>query len=123
MDVSESHILNLIRLKAAKKNIHLWRNNVGATYTQRGDFIRYGLANDSKQINDKIKSSDLIGIKPVIITEDMIGDLIGQFICREVKHSGWKFTGTPREIAQLNWIELILSLGGDAAFATSENNI
>ncbi len=121
--INESATLSKIRLKAAKKGIYLWRNNNGAVHTTDGTFIRFGLANDSKQLNEKLKSSDLIGIKPTKITPEMVGKTVGIFFSREVKREGWKYTGTPRETAQLAWIELINSLGGDAAFITNEEEL
>lgn len=121
--VGEAAVQSKVKLEASKKGARLWRNNVGATYTNEGSFIRYGLANDSKQVNETIKSADLIGIKPVIITSKMIGFTIGQFVSREIKSSTWKYAGTPRELAQLKWAELILSLGGDACFARGEGTL
>ena len=120
---SESHVQSLIKIEASRKGARLFRNNVGATVMPDGSFIRYGLANESAAINRVIKSSDLIGIKPVLITIDMVGLTIGQFISREVKHSEWEYTGTDREKAQLRWLELILSFGGDAAFVTGEGSL
>lgn len=120
---SETGLSSIIRLEASMKGCRLWRNNVGATYTPKGDFIRYGLANDSSGLNREIKSADLIGIRPVVITVDMVGVTIGQFLSREVKAPGWKYKGTDRERAQLAWAELIISLGGDAGFAVSEGTI
>lgn len=116
--MSESAISNEIRLEASQLGIRLWRNNVGATYTPAGQFIRFGLANDSAQLNKAIKSADLIGIRPILITPAHVGLTIGQFISREVKNAGWNYTGTERERAQLAWAELINSLGGNACFAT-----
>jgi len=115
--VSEGGIQSAVRLEASRKNCRLWRNNVGATYTDKGDFIRYGLANDSSQMNARIKSSDLIGIRSVLIQHHHVGLIIGQFLSREIKPSRWRYSDTPRERAQLQWIELINSLGGDACFA------
>lgn len=112
----EMELLQKIRLRASQHGYRLWRNNVGAAKTTSGSFIRFGLANESAAINKIIKSSDLIGIKPILITPNLIGKTMGQFYCREVKRSGWEFTGTEREIAQLAWIDLINSLGGDADF-------
>jgi len=119
----ESEIQNKIKLEASQKKMRLWRNNNGVAFSKDGTPIRFGLANESKKVNEVLKSSDLIGIKPIVITQDMVGKTIGQFVCREVKNSEWKYSGTKREQAQLNWINLINSLGGDAAFATSEGTL
>ena len=101
----------------------LWRNNVGACKDERGNFFRYGLANDSAKMNEILKSADLIGIRPVVVTQDMVGKTIGQFVSREVKATDWKYKGTKREKAQLNWIKLVEQLGGDASFTNgSEYN-
>lgn len=121
--ISEAGILSDIRLEASERGIRLWRNNVGATYTPTGQFIRYGLANDSAQLNTVIKSADLIGIRPVIITQEHVGITIGQFVSREVKKPGWRYAGTDREKAQLTWADLILSLGGDACFTTGRGTL
>ena len=112
-----------VRLEASKKNCRLWRNNNGATYAEDGRFIRYGLANDSKAINDRIKSSDLIGVRPVLIEPYHVGHTFGQFLAREIKPPGWRYTGKERERAQLNFLELVMSLGGDASFATGVGTI
>ena len=120
---SEAYIQSLVRLEASRKGARLWRNNVGAAVMQDGSFVRYGLANDSKAVNNAIKSADLIGIKPVLITLDLVGCTIGQFVSREIKASDWKYRGTDRERAQLAWALFILSLGGDAAFTNREGTI
>jgi hypothetical protein len=122
-EISETALINLIKLEASRKGARLWRNNVGATYGEGGSYIRFGLANESAAVNKIIKSADLIGIKPVLITPDMVGKIIGQFISREVKSPGWHYTGTEREQAQLRWAHLIISLGGNACFATSDTTI
>jgi hypothetical protein len=107
-----------VRLDAAKAGIMLWRNNVGALQDARGVWVRYGLCNDSMALNEKVKSADLIGIKPVTIEPHMIGWRIGQFVSREVKKPGWTYTGTGREPAQLRWAELVTGAGGDASFVS-----
>lgn len=120
---SEGAVQTRIRLEASRKGLRLWRNNVGATPTEDGGFVRYGLANESKQMNDAIKSSDLVGIRPVRIEGFHVGHLFGQFVAREVKAADWHYTGTKREAAQLKFLELVLSLGGDAAFANDEGTL
>lgn len=109
---SEAYAQSAVRLEASRKGYRLWRNNVGAGYMKDGSFLRFGLANDSKAVNDVVKSSDLIGIAPG-----------GQFVAREIKAPGWRYTGTEHEKAQLAFINLVLSYGGNAAFATGDGTL
>lgn len=120
---SEAAIQTRVRLEAAKKNIILWRNNVGAIHTKDGLFFRYGLANDSKQLNKRIKSSDLIGIRAIVIQHAHLGCTIGQFVARECKNGNWKYAATEEEQAQLKYLELVNSLGGDACFANDKGTL
>lgn len=120
---SETALQNAVRMAASHNGLRLWRNNVGACKDVTGRVIRYGLINDSAAINKKLKSPDLVGIRPVVVTSEMIGHTIGQFIGRECKKPGWHYTGTDREKAQLACGELILSLGGDWAFIDNPVNI
>jgi len=109
-DKSETYIQSELRVKASQQGIHLFRNNIVAAVDKTGRQIRGGLLNDSKKINAKIKSSDLIGIKPG-----------GQFMAREVKKPGWVFDpNDEHEQAQLRFIELINAMGGDAKFTTGD---
>lgn len=121
--MSERDVQALIRLEASRKGVKLWRNNVGATRCPDGGYLRYGLANDSQQLNAVFKSSDLIGIRPITITQDMVGQVIGQFIAREVKPTSWVYKSTERERAQKAFIDLINAYGGDAAFCTQEGTL
>lgn len=115
---SESRAQSEVRLEAARKDVILWRNNVGALPDERGVPVRYGLANESKAMNAAIKSSDLIGIRKVRVVPEMVGSVIGQFVAREVKHGAWTWgEDAGREVAQKTFIDLVLSYGGDAAFA------
>lgn len=125
--LSESAVINLVKLEASRKGLRLWRNNVGAMHDpQSGTFVRFGLANESPAMNKQIKSGDLIGIRPVTPVCEVCGyegKPIGQFVSREVKNSAWTYRGTEREQAQFNWMNLINAMGGDAAFATSEGTL
>lgn len=120
---SEAAIQTQVRLEASRLGGRLFRNNVGAGILQDGSFIRWGLCNDSAQLNKIVKSSDLCGIIPVTITQAHVGTTLGRFICREVKEAGWKYRGTDRERAQAKWIEMINALGGDAGFAVGVGTI
>ena len=64
---SEAAVQAAVRLEAARKGVRLFRNNVGALVDSRGVPVRYGLANDSKQLNEVMKSADLIGWRPLLI--------------------------------------------------------
>ena len=113
---SEGEVQQAVRLQASQAGGRLWRNNVGAYQTDVGSWVRYGLANDSKQMNTLLKSSDLIGVQPVLIGPEHVGSTIGQFVAIEVKREGWKFTGKGREMAQLKFGALVQSLGGKFNF-------
>lgn len=115
---SESRMQSLMRLDAAKDGVTLFRNNVGALQDERGVPVRYGLANESKAQNQAVKSADLIGIRSVLIGPQHVGRVIGQFVSREVKHEGWKWSGDKHELAQLAWADFVVSKGGDAAIDT-----
>lgn len=121
---SESRAQQEVRLEASNKDILLFRNNVGVLTDDTGRPVRYGLANESKEMNKTIKSSDLIGIRKVFIEPYMIGRTIGQFVARECKHGAWKFGEDPsREGPQLLFIETINRYGGDAAFAAGAGTL
>lgn len=120
---SESHVTSLLRLEAAKKDIPLFRNNVGSLIDSRGIPVRFGLANESKRENDAFKSSDWIGIRPLLIGPQHMGRTIGQFVAREVKEGSWTYTGNEhghdgqrRQWAQLEFGKFVMRYGGDFAF-------
>jgi hypothetical protein len=115
---SEVRQQSLIRIAAAQSGVWLTRNNVGALVDERGVPIRFGLANESKVQNEQVKSGDLIGINPVLITPQHVGTVIGQFASVECKHETWRYTATKHEVSQLNWANFVISKGGYACFAT-----
>jgi len=120
---TEAQAQQAIRLAAPKHGVTLWRNNSGATQDETGRQIRFGLGNDSAKVNKLIKSHDLIGITPVVITLDMVGQTVGVFTSVEVKRPGWVYTGTEREQAQKRWGDLINKLGGKACFACGPDEV
>ena len=123
MAKTEMDIQNLVRLEGAAKAVTLWRNNVGVLQDDRGRPVRFGLANDNPKLNVRLKSGDLIGWRTVIITPDHVGRMIAQFVSRECKKPGWKYTGTDREEAQGRWAALVNAAGGDAGFAAAPGTL
>lgn len=107
-----------LRIAASVSGMRLWRNNVGSLQDASGRWVRFGLANDSRTVNSALKSGDLIGINPVVITPAMVGATIGQFVSYEVKRPGWVYSGTEREEAQARWCALVNMMGGYARFST-----
>jgi hypothetical protein len=124
-DKSEAFVQSRVRLEAARAipACFLWRNNVGASKLSNGSFVRWGLANDSRQLNQRLKSGDLIGLRSIIVSDDMVGTRIGQFVSRECKRENWKYSGTREENAQLAWATLIKSLGGDAQIVKAPGSL
>lgn len=134
---SEGAAQQRIRLAAPKHGERLWRNNVGATpaseshncprchfhFVVRKQPVRYGVMNDSAAMNKIIKSPDLIGITPLVINPHHVGSTLGIFTGIECKRSGWKYKGTKAEAAQLACLQLIMSMGGRAQFATGPEDI
>ncbi len=82
----EKNVRNNIILLSAKSGITLFNNPVGTAWAGKYNpsthsviaprAVKYGLA---------VGSSDLIGITPVKITQDMVGKTIGVFTGVEVK--------------------------------------
>lgn len=115
---SETYVQNVLRvLASSREHAYLWRNNVGATQTPDGRMIRYGLCNESKKLNQRFKSSDLIGGTPVTVTPDMVGKRVMIFTAVEVKKADWKpGSDTQRERGQLRFINAVRAAGGFGFF-------
>ena len=89
---SEAYVQQQVRLETSRRGARLFRNNNGACKSEDGRMVRYGLGNDSAQINSRLKSSDLMGITPV--------GGVCVFTSYEIKKPGWRHTETPRELVQ-----------------------
>jgi hypothetical protein len=120
---SEAWAQSAVRLEACQKGLRLWRNNVGALLDKQGRLVRYGLANDSANLNAQVKSGDLIGWRPVTVTPAHVGHKLAVFVSREIKEPGWQYTGTAHEQAQLAWAHMINAAGGDARFADGPGSL
>lgn len=121
---NESVVQQQVRLALARVGAQVWRNNTGACTDDTGRLIRYGLANESAQLNAVIKSSDLIGVVPVTITPDMVGKTVGVFAAVECKRPGWHLTpGDKRGQAQQRFIDLVRQVGGMGGFAADVSDL
>lgn len=118
---SEGAVQQNLRVLAPKNGNSLWRNNTGAFQDDTGRWVRYGLGNDSKKLNEVWKPSDLIGITQV--RAGYPGQLFGVFTAVEVKEEGWYQTpGDKRAAGQANFMNTVRSMGGLAGFAQSETD-
>lgn len=122
---AESYVQSAVRLEGPRCGVLLMRNNVGALLDDRGVPVRYGLMNDTAALNKKIKSSDLIGIRRLLITPAHVGKIVGQFTARECKRDGWVLRngGDAHERAQMEFLNLVNAWGGDAKFASGPGSM
>lgn len=121
---SESNIQSRTRLVGSAKGWRLWRNQRGAGKLESGNHVRFGIANDSKQLGDQLKSGDLIGWRPLVITADMVGKTLAQFVSVECKAEDWVPSLTDEhEIAQRRWANLVNMEGGYAVFINDPDKL
>lgn len=116
--MSEAVIVANTRKKASQLGLRLFRNNRGQFYTMdKKRIVRAGLEANG--------SSDLIGIMPVVITPEMVGETFGLFLAVECKEPGWKGSAKisndmtlldDHEQEQANFITQIRKLGGIGFF-------
>ena len=103
--MSEQEIQQQIRLQLGRGPVRLWRNNCGALLDQRGQMVAYGLCKGS---------SDLIGLRQVVIGPEHLGQTLAVFSAIEVKAPRGRAT-----TEQLAFIAAVQSLGGLAGVAKS----
>jgi len=101
----EHEIQKRIRLACGRGPVRLWRNNTGALVDQQGRFVRFGLCKGS---------SDLIGLRALEITPELVGQRIAQFIALEVKTAQGVLSPEQRA-----FLRLVQQLGGVAAVCRS----
>jgi hypothetical protein len=118
---TETDVSATIRIEGAKRGMMLMRNNSGAFKDTSGRWIRFGLGNDSRRVNDLMKSSDLVGVMSGAYWG--FPGIAGIMSCIESKKPGWRYVGTEHERAQLNFINIVQRHGGFACFATSWSDV
>ncbi len=102
---SEHEIQQRIRLACGRGPVRLWRNNTGALVDQQGCFVRFGLCKGS---------SDLIGLRSMVVTPEMLGQRIAQFVALEIKAP--QGVVSPQQQA---FLRLVQELGGVASVCRS----
>jgi hypothetical protein len=102
---SEHEIQQRIRLACGRGPVRLWRNNTGALVDQQGRFVRFGLCKGS---------SDLIGLRSLEITPELVGQRLAQFVALEIKTGSG--TVSPEQRA---FLQLVQQLGGVGAVCRS----
>lgn len=120
---TEAEIQQEVRKRIAELGGAVWRNNKGAGKLENGSFVRWGLCNDSAALGARIRSADLIGIRPLLILPEHVGRTVGQFISVECKASGWRPHDTEHEIAQRRWRDLVAGLGGYAVITCEPGSV
>ena len=114
---SEAASAAQIRLAAGRAGVPMWRNNQGGCIDQTGRLIRFGLGNESPALNKRWKSSDLIGLLPVTVRPEHVGQTLGLFLAVETKKPGWHLTkGDKRGNAQAAFLQSVRSFGGVGGF-------
>ena len=95
----ETNIMNKYLLHFSGAGAMVWRNNTG----------KFRSMTDPQRIVSvgQVGSADIIGVKPVTITADMVGKVIGQAIAIEVKTP----TGKQSQ-EQKNWQQAFENHGG-----------
>lgn len=108
MQNPETKIQNRIMIKMSQKGYLIWRNQVGLFKTLDGRTVNIGIKG----------SSDLMAIKPIVITPEMVGQKLAVFVAVEVKTA----TGRQSE-PQKKWQKAVEKLGVKYILARSENDI
>lgn len=128
----ETQIVNKIMLDTSKLGARLFRNVRGAFYTADG--VK-ALISAAKALNPALimaairmlrqvraglqaaDSSDLIGFRPTVVTQDMVGTTIAVFAAVEVKTE----TGAVRA-GQSDFVDFVRKNGGYGGIARSSHD-
>lgn len=107
--MNETKYRNIVQISLSKKGIRLFRNNVGLLYSKDGTPVRVGLAKGS---------GDLIGWKPIVVTQDMVGKKIAVFLSVETKSRKGKV-----QDEQKDWLKIVNESGGIAVISSPDDDI
>jgi hypothetical protein len=110
--MNEKQVERNLILEASKLGFILFKNEVGVAYTKNGFPVHYGLCKGS---------SDLIGWRPVEITQEMVGTKIAQFCAVEVKKNKKGSYRATKE--QKDFINAVNNAGGFGIVADCKEDL
>lgn len=114
--MSESPVVKNTQKEACRLKMRLLRNNRGQFYTMdKKRIVRAGL--------EAPGSSDLIGITTMVITQEMVGAIVGVATVVESKEPNWTYKGTEHEKTQKNFIDQVVKRGGIGFFLNNHENL
>jgi hypothetical protein len=116
--MAEGEITESILVEASNQGARLFRQNTGMGWagklvSKRGGSVRLSGARPLRA-GLTTGSSDIIGVMPVVITQEMVGKTIGVFTAVEVKYGR-----TPTTEEQEVFLRVVRNLGGIAFVAKS----
>ncbi len=118
----EGRIQREIMLAASAAGWTTWRNNVGRAWAGDVSHLRDGsiLIQNPRPLHAGLckGSADLIGLRPLVVTQAMVGTTLAQFIGIEVKAPCGRVTQE-----QARFLEFVRSKGGLALLARSGRDI
>lgn len=131
MNSQETNLVRKIMLELGKNPaVRIFRNNVGKCWIGASKSFTHPQTVNVKSGDVLIQnaryfdaglcvgSSDLIGLKAVKITPEMVGTEIACFVAIEVKLPNGKVQDN-----QINFLEMVKKLGGKGIICRDENNI
>ena len=120
--MKEGDIQRSVMLAASSAGLTVWRNNVGQAWAGSAQRLKDGsiLIRNPRPLHAGLckGSSDLIGLRRVVVTPELVGRTIAQFTGIEVKRPGQH----PKP-EQARFLEFVREAGGLALVARSADDI
>jgi hypothetical protein len=108
--VKEANLMRRVMLALSRAGVTTWRNNCGVARYPDGAVVKYGIASPG--------GSDLIGLRSIEVTPDMVGKRVAIFVAVEIKTPTGKLS-----LAQRHFLDFVREAGGVGVVARSEAEI
>ena len=120
---SERRIQSEILMAAAANGMTLFRNNVGQGWTGKAERLADGsvLIREPRPLHAGLckGSSDLIGLRPLVVTDSMVGETLAQFVAVEVKSKRGRVTADQQRfltfVHDAGGMDVVARCAGDLA--------